>query len=82
MINKIVTGSKGALFVDGQEIGEVKSIEVSLENNFDKEPSFAYGTTSLSGTLKVKKIDSPYRRMSPTLRKHFKSVRMMGKLYI
>lgn len=77
-----ICGTEGSLFINGEEVLGLESIEISLEKESDKEPSFLLGSSSFSGTMKVEKFDSPYRKMSPILRKHFKSVRMMGKTYI
>jgi len=69
------------IYIDDQEIVGIKSVEVSFKEHKDEaEKRPVYSPYSIEGRAEIS--ESNIRIMSPTLRRYFKSVRMMGKLYI
>ncbi|GGJ61907.1 hypothetical protein [Virgibacillus salexigens] len=65
-----------------QEMNVIKGVqEMDVTIDEDKvQDSFSHLSRGYEGTLTV--VESNIREMSPTLRKYFRSIRMIGKIYL
>jgi hypothetical protein len=74
-----IKGEDVEFFINGQKLGRAKSIEIQFEGKRNKHKivnSPEHFETTITNA------ETGLRVMSPILRKHFKVVRMAGKLYI